>query len=113
MAPRGGYSRNRARGVEYVPVSEVLDAEGKIMAAKMGLEFSVWVADAINHHIYRCEVMECKQQWHMDEMAARQRNDGYVDPEDPKYQPRRAKPTISKPKQAGGHRTTDGPDFRR
>ena len=108
MAPRGGYAKNRARGVEYVPVSDVLDAEGKIMAREMGIEYPVWVADAIAHHLYRCEQMECQARLKADELAAQRRNDPSPVASDPQYQPRRPRPTITRPKPAGGARPGPG-----
>ena len=101
MAPRGGYSKNRARGVEYVPVQDVLDAEGKIMARVMGQEYPVWVADAIAHHLYRCEQMVCQQQLRADELTAQERRNPSPVASDPQYQPKRPKPTITRPQQPG------------
>ena len=107
MAPRGGYARNRARGVEYVPVGDVLDAEGKIMARQMGLEYSVWVADAIAHHLYRCELIACEERYRADDLEAGRRRNPSPIRSDPEYQPRRPRPSITLP--AGHAPTSPGP----
>ena len=101
MAPKGGYSRNRARGVEYVPVGDVLDAEGKIMAREIGQEYSVWVADAIAHHLYRCELMLCEARYRADDLAAASSLSASPIRSDPQYQPKRRRPTITRNAPAG------------
>lgn len=78
-----------------------MDAEGKIMAREMGQEYPVWVADAIAHHLYRCEQMECSSRLKADELAARERNNPSPVASDPQYQPRRPKPTITRNPPAG------------
>lgn len=103
MAPKGGYSRNRARGVEYVPVQDTLDAEGKLMARDMGQAYPVWVADAIAHHLYRCELMVCEERFRADTAKFEQGNTaGAPIREDEKYQPARPKPTITRTAEPAG-----------
>ena len=113
MAPKGGYSRNRARGVEYVPVQDTLDAEGKLMARDMGQLYPVWVADAIAHHLYRCELMVCEARFQADTLAFEQSNSvGAPIREDWKYQPTRPKPTITKTEPPRGSGPAPGRTYR-
>jgi len=83
-------------------VQEALDAEGKIMARDMGQEYPVWVADAIAHHLYRCELIACQQRLHDDEMSARKQNIASPVSSDPQYQPKRPKPNITRKQPPGG-----------
>ena len=102
MAPRGGYKKNTDPRGEYVRLDQVQDAEAKLCAAKMGQELPVWMADAVEHHLYRCEMLQAQERYRADELAAAARR--YVSPDrhDRRYQVDRPKPEITQPGPGAG-----------
>ena len=107
MAPRGGYKKGVDIGAEYVRLHETLDAEGKITARSMGQDYRVWISDAVEHHVYRCEMLLAQERYQHDAMAAAQRNSHTPDRFDPRYQVTRPKPEITRP--AGQGSAAGGP----
>ena len=101
MAPRGGYRKNTDPRGEYVRLDQVRDAEAKLCAARMGQTFEVWFADAVDHHIYRCELLQAKERYRSDDLEARRLNLPTPDPNDRDYRVSRPQPTITKPETHG------------
>lgn len=96
MAPRGGYKKNTDPRGEYVRLDQVQDAEAKLCAAKMGQSLEVWIHDAVEHHLYLCERGLAWERYQADEAKAAAERKPTPDKNDPRYQPERPKPTITR-----------------
>ena len=111
MARRGGYTRDVA-GIEWAKLSQQRHAEGVLSAASMGQDFYTWMNDAVAHHAYRCEMIQAKQRYQEDELAARQSNAPTPDPNDRRYQVNKPVPTITRPEPGGMNGGSRGPRAR-
>ena len=96
MAPRGGYKKNTDKRGEYVRLDQVQDAEAKLCAASMGQTYETWIADAVAHHLYRCELIACEERFRADDKYAADTRGISPIRSDPQYQPQRPKPVITR-----------------
>lgn len=112
MAPRGGYKKNTDPRGEYVRLDQLHDAEAKLCAAKMGQPLPVWIADAVEHHLFRCEQMMGLERWREDELEAARTNSPSPMKTDARYQPGRRQPTITRTPAAGQGSGPGGRSYR-
>lgn len=92
MARRGGYSRST--NDEWMRVERRVYGEALRSADDMGQDLDIWLTDAIQHHSYRCELIQAKQRYRQAcEEAAATRN---VSPLESDFMPTRSAPTITR-----------------
>jgi hypothetical protein len=109
MAPRGGYRGGVDKRAEWVRLDIDTDAEGKLTARAMGQDYWVWINDAIEHHVYRCELLMAQERYSADEMESRSRNSHTPNKYDPRYQVTRKKPEITRMPEQGSGRDRRSP----
>jgi hypothetical protein len=100
MPRKGGYGRSEP--VEWVKLSQISYAEAITTAAKMSQDVQTWFADAVSHHVYRCELLQAKERYQVDEVAAASAARPTPDKLDPRYSVNRPRPTITRPQGATG-----------
>jgi hypothetical protein len=112
MARKGGYGRSEP--VEWVKLSQITYAEAITTAASMRQDLQTWFADAVSHHLYRCELLQAQERYQVDEVAAAEAGRPTPDKLNPRYAVNRPKPAITRsptatssgPRPASGSRRT-------
>lgn len=99
MPRKGGYSRSEP--VEWVKLSQIAYAEAITTAAGMRQDVQTWFADAVSHHVYRCELLQAQERYQMDEVAAAAAGRPTPDKLDQRYAVNRPKPSITRPSAIG------------
>jgi hypothetical protein len=96
MARKGGYGRSEP--VEWVKLSQISYAEAITSAVAIGQDVQTWFADAVTHHLYRCELLQAQERYQMDEAAAAASNRPTPDKNDQRYSITRPRPEITRSK---------------
>jgi hypothetical protein len=95
MARRaGGYKRSDP--TEWAECSRQVYGEAIVSANAMGQDVYTWMNDAIQHHAYRCELIQCKERYAADLRAAHETNGISPMEYEERYQPTRKQPTITR-----------------
>ncbi len=96
MARRAGGYR-KSQDVEWAECARQTYGEAIVSAASMGQDVFTWMNDAIQHHAYRCEVLQAQARYQADELEASTSMRNTPDKNDPRYQVTRPKPEITRP----------------
>ena len=90
MAKRGGYSKST--NDEWIKTSRQHYAEAIRSADDMGQDLTIWLADAIAHHAYRCELIQARERF---ELASREAAEQLrPSPLEADFKPKRSAPVI-------------------
>ncbi len=110
MARRaGGYRKSDP--TEWAECARAIYGEAIVSANLMGQDVYVWMNDAIQHHVYRCEALKAQELYRAD-CEAHLRGELKISPQqwEDKYQVKRPKPEITRP--AGQGSTPGGRSYR-